>query len=196
MTSPAVSYKDRYTYQDYLSWPDGERWELIEGVAYNMSPAPNEKHQRISQNLSSTIWAFLKGKTCRVYSAPFDVRLPEPGQSADETDTVVQPGISVFCDTKKLDNQGAVGAPDWVIEILSPSTATKDLNLKLLLYQTHGVGEYWIVDPETERVLVHHFDTKLKRYTLPHTFERTDTLGSITLPEFTVELETLFQAAE
>ncbi|HAA22645.1 MAG TPA: Uma2 family endonuclease [Cytophagales bacterium] len=195
MTSPAISLKERYTYKDYLTWGDEERWELIDGVAYNMSPGPNTKHQFISQELSGIIWSFLKGKSCRVVTAPFDVRLPKAGQSEDETDTVVQPDVAVFCDPKKFVKQGAIGAPDWVIEVLSPSTATKDLHLKGFLYQSHGVREYWIVDPEKEQVIVHRLNEELQRYTLPQFYDRTDSLTSAVLPELTISLDEIFKAA-
>ncbi|RKX73785.1 MAG: hypothetical protein DRP87_18245, partial [Spirochaetes bacterium] len=137
-----------YTYADYLSWPDDERWELIDGVAYNMSPAPGRQHQEISITISGEIYDFLKDKPCHVYAAPFDVRLPEnPDEQDKEITTVVQPDVSVFCDESKLDERGATGAPDIAVEILSPYTSVKDQREKLALYERFGVREYWIVDP-------------------------------------------------
>lgn len=139
---------ERYTYADYLSWPEGERWELIEGFAWDMSLAPSRRHQEVVLNMASIIRKYLDGKPCSVFISPFDVRLPFVALSDDDIDTVVQPDISVFCDATKLDDRGAVGAPDMVVEVLSPSTAKKDLSIKLLLYQRVGVREYWIVDPD------------------------------------------------
>ncbi|MEL6537100.1 MAG: Uma2 family endonuclease [Bacteroidota bacterium] len=196
MTSPALSPKNRYTYKDYLTWEEEERWELIEGIAYSLSPGPSTKHQLVTGELFGLIWSFLKGKFCRVLTAPFDVCLPKANQSEEESDTVVQPDVAVFCDPNRLSNQGAKGAPDWVIEVLSPSTAAKDLNLKAMLYQTHGVREYWIVDPDKEQVIVNRLDEDLKRYTFPQVFDRTDTLSSTVLPELSIALEEVFQAAE
>ncbi|MEL6538136.1 MAG: Uma2 family endonuclease, partial [Bacteroidota bacterium] len=121
---------------------------------------------------------------------------PNSQQNVEETDTVVQPDLSVICDPTKLDEKGAKGAPDWVIEILSPGTADKDLHLKLLLYQTHGVREYWIVDPEKELVMVHRLHNELLRYTLPQIFVRKESLASLVLPKLTISLEEIFQAAE
>ena len=140
----------RYTYADYLSWDDGERWELIDGIPYAMSPAPTPIHQEISVNLTLQIGAFLKNKPCRLYTAPFDVRL-----NADEKDdTVLQPDLSVVCDPSKINETGCIGAPDFVIEIISPSTARRDRMVKLKQYQQAGVREYWIVDPDTKTVQV------------------------------------------
>ena len=195
MTTPALSFKERYTYADYLTWEDEERWELIEGIAYSMSPGPNTRHQRLVRELGLKIGNFLSGKTCEMFTAPFDVRLPQSGQSGEESDTVVQPDVAVFCDPNKLDKQGAVGAPDWVIEVLSPSTIHKDQHLKLLLYQTHGVREYWMVDPETERVMVHRLDEALLRYTMPQMYDRTDTVVSAVFPELNIVLEDIFGVA-
>jgi Uma2 family endonuclease len=137
----------RYTYGDARTWPDDERWELIEGEAWNMSPAPSASHQGLVIALAARIYAHLKGRECRVFPAPFDVLLPAtPGQEEDDVDTVVQPDVSVICDRAKITERGCRGAPDWVIEILSPYTAAKDMRVKRDLYERHGVREYWIVD--------------------------------------------------
>ena len=148
MGLPARKLDRVYTYADYRTWPDDERWELIEGVAWNMSPAPNLSHQSISMAFSRLIGSWLRRKGWAVFAAPFDVVLPDrPGQREDEATTVVQPDIAVICDLAKLRPWGCLGAPDWVIEILSPYTSKKDMSDKLALYQKHRVAEYWIVDP-------------------------------------------------
>ena len=150
-----LSENELFTYADYLTWPDGERWELIDGEAYMMSPAPSRKHQEISIELASQFHVFLKGKPCRVYDAPFDVRLPQHAdQPDDEIETVVQPDIVVVCDRSKLDDKGCKGAPDLVIEILSPSTSKMDMQNKFFLYQRVGVKEYWLVHPFDKTVMV------------------------------------------
>ncbi|OAM92810.1 Endonuclease, Uma2 family (restriction endonuclease fold) [Pelosinus fermentans] len=143
-----------YTYADYLDWDDGQRWELIHGVAYNMSPAPSRRHQEISQTLSRKIGNYLDGKPCKVYTAPFDVRLPLDGEDDKSTGNVVQPDIVVICDKEKLDDQGCIGAPDFIIEILSPGTVKLDMVIKLHLYEKAGVKEYWLVHPTDHTVTV------------------------------------------
>jgi len=158
MALPARKIDEHYTYTDYMTWPEDERWELIDGVAWNMSPAPTRKHQGICINILRELSGYLKDKDCNIYGAPFDVRLPDGLQSDDSVDTVVQPDISVFCDEKRLDDRGAVGAPDMVVEILSPSTAAKDLREKFYLYEKVGVKEYWIVDPANETLTVYALD--------------------------------------
>jgi len=136
-----------YTYGDYLKWPDEERWELIDGVPYNMSPAPSTEHQRISREIEIQFANYLYGKSCEVFYAPFDVRLPRSNESDDQIKTVVQPDIVVICDKNKLDKRGCKGAPDLVVEILSHATAKKDMLEKFLLYERSGVREYWLVFP-------------------------------------------------
>lgn len=147
---PLLKEGRKYTYADYCTWDDDERWELIDGVAYAMSPAPTWKHQGISRNLIGQLYAFLDGKSCKVFAAPFDVRL----NAETDDDTVVQPDIVIICDHSKLGGTGCAGAPDMVVEILSPSTASKDMLLKYNKYLNAGVREYWIVDPDTQVVRV------------------------------------------
>lgn len=139
-----------YTYADYCVWDDGERWELIEGVPYAMSPAPTPAHQGISGNIHNQLYNFLKDKPCKLFTAPFDVRL----NADDDDNTVVQPDLVVICDRSKIDDKGCSGAPDMVIEILSPSTVRHDRIVKLELYRHAGVREYWIVDPDTKTAQV------------------------------------------
>ncbi len=141
------SKKERYTYADYLQWPDDERWELFEGVPYSMSPGPSRIHQEVTVELTRQISNFLLDQDCKVYVAPFDVRLPEQDEADESVQTVVQPDIVVVCDESKLDEQGCRGAPDFVIEVLSPGTAARDLLHKSALYEKHGVREYWAVHP-------------------------------------------------
>jgi Uma2 family endonuclease len=155
MGNPALAPHERFTYRHYRTWPDTERWELIEGQAWNMSPAPLRKHQKLQHRLVVSLGNFLKGKPCEVYEAPFDVLLPAANESDDDVDTVVQPDIVVYCDTSKLTRAGARGAPDLAVEILSPSTAHKDQKEKFDLYERHGVREYWVVDPAGEWLCIY-----------------------------------------
>jgi len=140
-----------YTYADYCAWNDDKRWELIEGVPYAMAPGPSQEHQSISRDLFGQLYNFLKGKPCKLFSAPFDVRL----NAETDDDTVVQPDILVVCDASKLDGKSCVGAPDFIVEITSPSSLRLDRLIKLLQYQRAGVREYWIVEPESKSVSVH-----------------------------------------
>ena len=147
----AVLKKDNnYTYADYCTWPEDERWELINGVAYALS-APSEAHQSVLVELARQISTQIRGLSCKVFVAPFSVRL-----NADEADdTVVEPDILVVCDKSKLDSgKGVVGAPDLIVEILSPSTARRDRDDKFKLYQISGVKEYWVVDTDLKLLTV------------------------------------------
>jgi Uma2 family endonuclease len=146
----------RYTYGDYLTWPEGECWTILDGVPYLMTPAPSRRHQDYSREFGLQIGNFLKGKPCRMYNAPFDVRFPAyPDQPDNEITNVTQPDLLVVCDRAKLDDRGCRGAPDWIIEILSPSTSLLDLNDKYALYEKSGVAEYWVVDPANQVVTVY-----------------------------------------
>ena len=155
-SSPRSKGHERFTYADYLTWPEEERWEIIDGEAFAMSPAPGRRHQLLSGELFRQLANYLKGKPCQVFAAPFDVRLSErTGLTDEKIVTVVQPDIIVVCDKSKLDEQGCNGAPDFIIEISSPSTSKNDLTKKFDLYQRHGVREYWIIHPAEQTLLVY-----------------------------------------
>lgn len=150
--------KARYTFADYLTWDENERIEIIGGEAFLMA-VPDSKHQEISMEISRQLANFLVGKPCRVYPAPFNVRLFEKdGDAPEDVDTVVEPDISVICDRSKIDARGCKGAPDLIVEILSPSSLRNDRLVKLRLYQRAGVREYWIADPENKTVQVFLFN--------------------------------------
>jgi Uma2 family endonuclease len=146
----SLDLNKRYTYADYLTWWDDKRRELVNGFIRMMSPAPKVQHQRINGNLFIELSSIIKkhsGK-CEVFIPPFDVRLPKNGEKEDNRiDTVVQPDICIVCDPSKIDDNGCLGAPDMVIEILSFSTAKYDTTIKFKLYEDAGVREYWIVYP-------------------------------------------------
>ena len=143
MTLESKNQIERYTYADYETWDDKLRCELIDGVVYAMS-APSRVHQEVLLNLATILNTFLRGKKCKVFVAPFDVRL----NWDTKDDIVLQPDILVVCDEKKIENgKHCLGAPDLVIEILSPSTSRKDLLYKSHYYREYGVKEYWVVDP-------------------------------------------------
>ena len=147
----------RYTFADYLTWGGDIRYELFNGTVMELLPSPTSKHQIVSGNLYGFYWNFLKDKKpCKVLYAPIDVRLPvKPDEiTDDQIYTVVQPDIIVVCDPEKLDEKGCIGAPDLVVEVLSPSTAKNDLKEKYLLYEQAGVREYWVVHPLDELLTV------------------------------------------
>jgi Uma2 family endonuclease len=196
MSDPVRKIDRPFTYGDYRTWPDDERWELIDGVAWNMSPAPNRRHQSISINLAFQISRFLNNTPdarCKLYAAPFDVLLPDlPDQEEDDVPTVVQPDLVVFCDPSRLTDKGATGAPDWVIEILSPWTSKKDFHDKLSLYERHVVREYWIIDPAARYLHVYRLDAGGHYPTAPEVHLEKERVPSGVLAGLVVELEKAF----
>lgn len=158
----------RFTYGDYVQWDDDERWELIDGRPHAMS-APNLPHQRLVGALYFQLYLQLQGARCEAFVSPFDVRLPKSNEPDDDIVDVVQPDVLVVCDPAKLDERGCRGAPDFVIEVLSPSNADHDRVTKLALYERHGVREYWVVQPVERLVTMHllehgRFDTIITRH--------------------------------
>jgi Uma2 family endonuclease len=163
----------QFTYADLLTWPENERWELIDGFAYDMTPAPSPRHQEIVMALSAQFYQFLEGKPCRVFPAPFDVRLPTPGEDDMTATSVVQPDITVVCDREKLDARGCLGSPTLMVEVLSPETAKKDMREKLHVYERAGVPEYWIVSPFEQTLMVFTLDAA-GRYGAPTVYDHDD----------------------
>ena len=180
-----------YTYADYLQWKFEERLELFRGKIFKLS-APNTRHQQISLTIGSTLHTFLKNKKCQAFIAPFDVRLPVKNKKKDdEVITVVQPDICVICDETKIDSRGCCGAPDLVVEILSPGNSKKEIRLKHELYEEAGVKEYWIVNPEEENIVVFILNEEgelsgLKMYASG------DTIQSIAVPGLNINLSEIF----
>lgn len=147
--------EQRYSYADLLEWDDGIRYELYDGVPMALA-SPTDTHQQVLTALLLQIGNYLEGKRCRVYPAPFDVRLFQNAKDRPEdVSTVVQPDLMVVCDHSKVDRHGVHGAPDLVVEVLSESTRRIDRLTKFNLYQRAGVREYWIVDPDAHTVAVH-----------------------------------------
>ena len=175
-----------YSYADYLVWKIKERVELLKGKILEMS-VPSPIHQEISGNLQGALFVFLKNSRCKLYTAPFDVRFPQKGES--QVYTVVQPDLCVVCDLEKIDSKGCVGAPDLVVEILSPGNSKKEMKSKFALYQEEGVREYWIVDPERELVFVYVADNKKFKPTIPIA---DDYVYSTIFPDFKIHTSDLF----
>jgi Uma2 family endonuclease len=179
--------EDTYTYQDLLNWPGDERWELIDGHAYAMSPAPLFRHQKMVGSVHAQLFAQLQGKPCQVMVAPLDVRLTESNLEGKSTTHVVQPDVLIFCDPSKADEKGLTGAPDWVLEVLSDHTAWKDQTQKLALYERFGVREYWILNPETHLLLVHVLHQG--KYKAPQTFLGPAAVSLTSFPELEVKID-------
>ena len=154
----ALRSSEHYTYADYLAWPEDSRYELIDGQAYLMAPAPTFNHQLLVFEIAYQVRTALEGKPCTVVVAPVDVRLPKADEADDAIDTVVQPDVLVVCDASKIEMRGVRGAPDWVVEVLSPASASHDQTLKLRAYERAGVREYWLVHPLDQVVTVYRLD--------------------------------------
>lgn len=182
----------QYTYADYLKWQFKERLELIKGYIYKMSPAPSRRHQAISWNLSGQIWSQLKDHPCRAYSAPFDVRLPiKDKKSNQEITTVLQPDICLICDLTKLDDRGCLGAPDLVIEVLSPGNSLREIDQKFNVYEESGVREYWVVYPEYGHVIIFLLDESGK-FIGQHPKNNGELLYSTVFPGLVINLSEVF----
>ena len=184
---------ERYSYADYLTWDDGKRWELIDGQAFCMSPGPGRQHQKLSVVLTNLFYNYLQGKTCEVYTAPFDVRLVDTDKDVPDEyiETVVQPDILVVCDPKKLDEKGVKGAPDLVIEILSPSSARNDMIVKYQIYERFGVKEYWVVHPFEQLVQVFKLQENAK-YGIPDRYGTGDVISVGLLGDLKIDLNQVF----
>jgi Uma2 family endonuclease len=183
---------DRYTYGDYLTWADGQRYELIDGVVYIMSPAPSRRHQEISMELSRQFSVYLFDKDCKIYAAPFDVRLPEGNEKDEDVTTVVQPDLLVVCDLNKLDDRGLRGAPDLVIEILTPESGGRDKKIKRALYEKHGVKEYWIVNYNEKTVDVYLLNDE-NQYGKPDIYFDKDKVPITIFEDLEIDLSLVFQ---
>ncbi|MDP4146586.1 MAG: Uma2 family endonuclease [Bacillota bacterium] len=161
-----------YTYADYLSYPEGEHIEIIEGHIYNMSPAPSRIHQEIISELITVINSYIKSSkgNCKVYPAPFDVILKDDNEEIVNSRNVIQPDISVICDKNKLTDKGCTGAPDMIIEVVSPFNPSSDYIRKLNLYDQYKVREYWIVNPMKQTILVYTLDENTNQYAAPEAY--------------------------
>lgn len=174
-----------YTFKDYLSWRFQERVELLRGYIAKMSPAPTSTHQIISSNLHYNLGYFLQKKSCKVIAAPFDVYLPS---IKGEGETVVQPDLCVICDTTKIKQQGCVGSPDLVIEILSLGNSRREMTQKFQIYEQAGVKEYWVVYPYEQ--VVHQYILDREKFQALPVAEKT--IASQILQGFEVDLDTIF----
>ena len=188
--SQAVKELRRYTYGDLMKWDDGIRYELYNGIPVALA-SPSNVHQEIVAALTAELHIFLRGKPCRVYPSPFDVRLFDTDDDRPEdSEYVVQPDLMVVCDKSKVDRYGIHGAPDLVVEILSPSTRANDRLRKYNLYEQAGVREYWIVDPDIRVLLVHTLEDG--RYHSPDAYTAGSTVPVGVLEGCSIDLSTVF----
>lgn len=185
----ALRKEKHYTYADYLQWPDETRYELIDGEAFLMSPAPLVEHQEVAGEVYYQLRNQLDGQPCRPYIAPVDVRLPRKDEADTAIDTVVQPDILVVCDPRKIDRRGVRGAPDWVLEVLSPSTAAHDQIAKRRTYERAGVREYWLVHPGDRTLTVYLLDNG--QYGRPEIYELKDATPIGVLPGVSIAWDAL-----
>ena len=179
-----------YTYADYFKWKFEERVELLKGKIYKISPAPNRAHQTLAGYIYIELGVFLRKKSCKVYVAPFDVRLPRKSKEDKDIITVLQPDVCVVCDASKLDKRGCIGAPDIVVEVLSPGNNAKELKNKFEIYEEAGVKEYWLVSPQDQTFIQNTLvDGKYHPSRLMTTG---DIVTSPILPGFSLDLTGLF----
>lgn len=187
---PLPKQEQKYSYADYLTWNQDERWEIFDGVPY-MQAAPSRIHQEISMELSSQIHAYLKDKPCSVFAAPFCVRL-DTQKKDNDVKNVVEPDISIVCDKSKLDDRGCNGSPDMIIEITSPSTTKIDKLIKFNKYEKAGVKEYWIIEPEQKLVSVFLLSSEGK-YGRPEIYSEEDKISVSIFKDFEIDLKSIFE---
>lgn len=186
-----------YSYADYLTWQFEETVELIKGKISLMSPAPNLSHQRISGSLFLDIGNYFRHKSCQVFSAPFDVRLFDRKKSLianQDIYTVVQPDLCVICDDNKLDYKGCLGAPDWIIEILSQGNSKKEMQIKYQLYLESGVKEYWLVYPYEQAVYAFVLNDSEDDYRLFKMYSNDAQASPYLFPELLIDLSEVFSS--
>ncbi len=193
METLQLDLNKRYTYADYLTWFDDISRELIDGFVKLMSPAPRLIHQRISRKITLKLGKFLENRSCEMFYAPADVRLPKNGEKYDkEIYTVVQPDLFVVCDVSKLDDKGCLGAPDFIIEIVSQGNSKHDVDTKFKLYEKHGVREYWIVHPHDQTVNVFVLDNNGK-YQFGGLYAKGSTVKVNIFDDLFIDLEEVFE---
>ncbi len=182
MPSPAQPSNERFTWTDYQHWPEEERWEIIGGQPFAMSPSPGSRHQLIATRLGAALEPHFRGKPCQLFAAPMDVRLSD--------EDVVQPDLLVVCDAKQIKPTHIEGPPRLVVEILSPGSEQRDRHEKRALYTRFGVAEFWIVTPFPH--LVEVYALKEGRYTYWNTFTARDRLTSPTFKKVEIDLAPIF----
>lgn len=190
---PLPQEEGKYSYADYLTWPEDERWEIIDGIAY-MQATPSPAHQLISGELYRQFANYLQGKPCKVYPAPFCVRLTKGDEKKNEDiKKVVEPDITIVCDKSKIDERGCNGSPDLIIEVMSPSSIKNDRVIKFNKYEKAGVKEYWIVEPDGKLVSVFALQRN-GRYGRPDIYTEDEKVKVSIFPDLIIDLSSVFSA--
>ena len=187
---PLSREEKRYTFADYLKFPNDERWEIIDGIP-SMQSAPTWQHQSISRELMLQFGGYLRNNQCEVFAAPFDLRLPGVEEKDEEATNVYQPDLLVVCDKSKLEGTGYYGVPSLVIEILSPSTVRNDRLLKFNAYEKAGVKEYWIVEHDTKLISVFVLQDN-NRYGRTELYTENDAITVSIFPDLIIDLSKVF----
>jgi Uma2 family endonuclease len=194
VNEPEAEY-GMYSYADYLTWQFEEVVELIRGKIFKKAAAaPRRIHQKVSTEILIRIGIFLKGHACQVYAAPFDVRFPKKSKEDSKIHDVVQPDICVVCDPEKLDDLGCIGAPDLIVEILSPGNSKTELRHKYTLYESFGVREYWIIHPEHQNLII--YTLQEGKYVSSRLLTSGDVVESSVIEGFQLDLEEFFKDIE
>ncbi|MFW5972266.1 MAG: Uma2 family endonuclease [Bacillota bacterium] len=189
-TNPDIDRK--YTYGDYIEWTDDKRYELINGVVYMMVPAPAPIHQEVLGNINRYFSNYLADKECKVYFAPFDVRFPDVDEGNEDITTVVQPDLLVVCDKDKLDDKGCKGAPDLIVEVVSPGSGGRDRKIKRDLYEKYGVKEYWLVDYQEKTIEVYTQKKEDNEYGKSDVYVEGDILTVGLFNDLEIEIDNIF----
>jgi Uma2 family endonuclease len=189
MTLPLEGVK--YSYADYLTWPEEDRWEIIDGIPY-LQASPTPLHQEILMELSRQIANYLTDKPCKVYPAPFCVRLSQEEQNENDINNIFEPDISIVCDQFKIDQKGCLGSPDMIIEILSPSSTKRDKITKFNKYEKAGVKEYWLVEPDQKIVSVFLLQDN-NRYGRPELYTEEEKITVSIFPDLIIDLSAVFK---
>jgi len=179
-----------WCYGDYVNWPDDQRWELIDGIAYNMTPAPSFRHQQVVGNIFYLFKQNINNSACHVIASLIDVLMTVNDKDDDKVETVVQPDILVLCDEEKITEKCIRGAPDLIVEVLSPATAKKDEGIKRDLYERVGLQEYWLVHPSDHTI--NRYILENNQYNRSDVFGLGDTITSSRFPELILTLSELF----
>lgn len=190
MAGAAKKKQQRCNYADYLNFSNEKRCELIDGEIYNMN-SPNFAHQTIAGQLFRQLADYFEDKPCKVIISPFDVILSKPSKKNEDIDTVVQPDIMVVCDEKKIEERGVVGAPDLVVEIISPTSAAYDNIRKRALYESFGVKAYWIISPTERLIRIYHLD-KHGKYSSDTVYDDTAKIETLLFPGLVVDCRRVF----
>jgi Uma2 family endonuclease len=194
--SDPLRKSEHHTYGDYLHWGDDQRWELIDGVAYLMAPAPTWRHQELVGEIFRQLANQLVGKPCRAAISPLDVRLPKGDEADERIDTVVQPDVLIVCENDRIDRRGVRGAPSFVLEVLSPSSASHDQIRKRRVYERAGVAEFWLLHPIDGVLTIYRRTPDATGFAAPDIVEASGVIELTCVPDTRVDFDGLYPAPD